>query len=78
MQNLTFDTLSILEKLKNNNAFNDLQVKNLINVFRKIETNNLNIVAIKKDLQEYYYKTIIALGTIVTTATGIIVAILHH
>jgi len=37
----------------------------------------LDKMATKRDVREYYYKTIIALGSITAIVGGIIIAILH-
>ncbi|QED23644.1 CCDC90 family protein [Candidatus Deianiraea vastatrix] len=73
----SFDTLRFVEILTKNNTFTDAQAKNIINVLKEIEEKNLNILATKRDLREYYYKTIIAIGVMMTSLSGLIIAILN-
>ncbi len=52
MSVITFDTLSVLEKLTKDGAFTELQAKSVVDVLRDVEQKHFDIVATKKDISD--------------------------
>jgi hypothetical protein len=58
----------------------EAQAEEIVKITKKIRQAELDIMSTKRDLREYYYKTIITFGSIVigcTSVLGMVIAIFH-
>ena len=69
------DTHALVKRLMATNM-TEAQAEEIIKITKEIRQMELDKMATKRDLREYYYKTIIALGSIVVSVGGIIIAVL--
>ena len=79
---MTFNTHSLVKRLVKA-EFTEKQAEEVINIITEVRQSDLDVLATKRDIgdiktemREYFYKTVIALGSITVAVVGIGVAII--
>ncbi len=69
------DTHALVKRLIATNM-TEAQAEEVVRIVKEVRQVDLDAMATKRDVREYYYKTVIALGSIVTIVGGIVIAVL--
>ena len=70
------DTHALIKRLMAKN-FTEEQAEEIVKITKEVRQAKLDRMATKRNLREYYYKTIITIASIAVAVGGIIIAVLH-